>query len=327
MTSVLDLPADLSLLDEAVREAQSAGAMIAKLQQKFLLVHVCVRRPTGLRRADEIKLTVDTDLGEQSVDESKVTRPRWRIIPSEWDKKLSKSESRIRQVVRRFCVPFALDGLHVVPVGRAKNLLAELTTQIDDHRRLTNEFVLTYDSIVDEIRRQFGSQFELVQAKVPGLEQIQRAFSVNWTVVPLGDPSQVDGRLGEFTETAQDSLREIVQDSIKRLIEQPLQEALDAAEDLGRIVNKSRIVRTPSIERFMGTLEKLSSFLDLSGTELLAKLQAAKRELGDVEIADFNKNARARLNVSESLVQLADQCRDELAGQGNFGKFLRGIDL
>jgi len=177
--------------------------LLDQITQHVFLVMLNIRWPKmAYQIADAIVAVSDGDEKKEIAEEFR-TKPKWKLIPAEWQKKMSNLEGRARSLVGHASINFAARGVSVLPNARAAKIFSGLRTLRAEMEQYRDEFVSEYAGILESLEERLDADlYKKVQGKLPNVEQIAAKFGLVWAIIPAGDRGGATAEQLDCIETA-----------------------------------------------------------------------------------------------------------------------------
>lgn len=164
-------------------------------------------------------------ISDSELDETVATRSSWRILPEEWNKKISVFSSKIRTAIRKKGLPFR-NGVYLIKHEDIPEVVERVQALQEEYGRVADELVENWDEVSEKIRERIFQQFqeatlseahtiwEALQKKIPHKNDLRRRFSIVFSTWAIGGGSSG----GIEAEAALRSLNKLAADANEQLI-------------------------------------------------------------------------------------------------------------
>jgi hypothetical protein len=272
--------------------------------RSVVLVNLKIQWWRGQRKVRNASVQVS---GEE-VAESNVTNPRWKLLPDKWHKRFSSIESELRGLLRRFSLPFPIDGISAVAATKAVEYF-NLTDMLIKTQFATavEEFVSQWDEIVQSIQNAYTEhQFREIREYLPKSEAaLRECFLAKRYVLPLSHgENKLSGE--EAVQYASEIVREVqslVKETAKVIASSMEEELKQAVSTLTERIDTKGVVKESNLTAVKLALEKMESFGFVTSPEVKEKIRSARNllEVGHKDLNDDNR--KGSRDVASGLVK------------------------
>jgi hypothetical protein len=308
--------------------AKQGSAVIKKIQKACVLVTLQVHRWHGTDTADEVSISV----GAQDVSK-RTSKPKWRLIPKEWNDVFQNIESRARSQLAWYSIRSPIRGSRFIPIDKADELFQKLSNFRAELNEKADKFCVKdeYEKMMANLRTDLGADAWIAIRHVPSISAIRAKFGMDWFVVPIGEPADaLKDRSAQsvYVQQAQDTLNKVVLQSVEAMVKEPRQKLHDAVSKLSLQLGKdNRRIRADSIEAVKTAFNEYRNWAFISDEDTLKALTEVEASLNEVEPKQINSSNEVAGILSSALTVLQTQVADEAAMLDGFKKFRRAVEL
>lgn len=277
------------------------AGVLDKIQQHCLLITLNVRCWHGRPQIDEANVSIDTE----TLTVEDATQPRWKLMPVSWQRQFQKLESKARNLIKVYSVPFKLRGVYVVPIGEADELFGRLRDVRDRYNELVDEFVDDYDEWTTALRSKLGeARYEKASNHIPDKKRMRKKFGLEWAIVPMGKTASTVATSDYMTE-AEKTMDKLIDESFNNIVKQPKLELIAAiSKMMNSLLNNRTTIRRPTIERLRRAIAKCRGFQQLTDDSIGsvgAAIDTINNTLDDLSPQRLNRDVELRQELVHEL--------------------------
>jgi hypothetical protein len=191
-------------------ELRDIASVTRELNRNVLFTHVSVHRWRGHKEVEAATIKVEGETATETL----VTKPRWKLLDDEWQRKFSRVETLLRNIVAKASPAFPIPGVYVIPRLRARQLF-EAVDEVakEQFYPLAEEFAATWPSYVANIRQTATeAQWAQINKALPTTAtELRKKFRVTKHIIPLA------GGAGLSVVTLRDIFTDLEADLCSRL--------------------------------------------------------------------------------------------------------------
>lgn len=189
-------------------EQVGADLIMSEIRKSCFIIYVTFRRWHGQYKATEVV----TSIGDQTVDNEDLTPGAWKMLPSDWHKRLVPFEGKVRKAVYACSMSFR-EGVYIVPKPMAKAMADDIRNIREDFLAVVEELCEAWPSILEQKRTAFDEKygqgsFNRLDKKMPqSADEMRAQFGIEIGLWPTGSGLPLE--CAELVNTGVESLLQI----------------------------------------------------------------------------------------------------------------------
>ncbi len=323
-------------------ELMDANARLAGISAHFVCFDVVLHMWSGRSVLRDAKVSHN----EHVLDKEKITRPQARLLPDQWEKRLSALRTRREQLMAQYALPHIAPGLACVMRTKTPKFLAKLQELQQKVAQVRQALQDAWDvDIVQWNQQRWGSSFfDVVQdgkvvlpgihSQLPTKESLTRRIALSWSSFAINAGADLveeltQQELHELADATRRMTQERIDAFVSGLLRAPRERLAAAVADIRSSIARGGKITERTFGRLRDAIQLVNEFQAVPGiaditltatlTQLEQQLETLPRSVSPTgeELRSFALTAGEEL--TDAFVQVLDQtnsaCKDESAVQ------------
>lgn len=242
------------------------------------------------------------------------------LIPRETIKEIIRIQNKGRTEILKASLPFPVEGLYYVPLGKVKELDNTLTRLKAEFEDAVEIFLDNYETFVEEAKEKLGILFK--EDDYPSVDYLRHRFSIHWMYIEIAPPS---GRVNQYISVAreQEKFVEQMNEFQRTTVNYLRQQVSEMVSHLADRLRDGKIFRNSSVNKIKEFIDDFKEFNVFGDKQLEEQIEKLNLLLDGVDPDDLRNYEGERTRIAKALSEVEEQIENMLVGSRHYRKIRR----